>query len=192
MPSLLLGLACSVLWKQEISIFEAWAQKTLNESKVILPKYLLLQFSSLFQFHLFREVWQLLLFSVPVGNNEIQLYIRFWRNSQSQLPDLDMVYGLVLKSFIILWISNVKILPPSPFPNVFYNPTANLAYLQCSRPPFQLQFPGPHNTINLQQDSPSFLLNLLHHLHSVQVIPTPSELNLLSKPPASLYNLYYD
>lgn len=57
-----------------------------------------------------------------------------------------MAYELVLKSFITMWISDAKTLPPSPSPNVFYNPTANLASLQCSKPPFQQQAPHSPNT----------------------------------------------
>jgi hypothetical protein len=53
--------------------------KTFNKSYIILPKSPLLQLSSLFRSHLFPEVWQWLLFSVPRGNNKIiYTYFQKW------------------------------------------------------------------------------------------------------------------
>lgn len=62
-----------------------------------------MQFSSLFQSHLFPEVWQLLLFSVPIRNNETKK--KFFLEEEFSKPIPSSRYGLWTssQSFIMTW-----------------------------------------------------------------------------------------
>lgn len=113
-------------------------------------------------------------------------------NSQNQYSDLNMAYGLVLKSFITTWISDAKyfchhLLQMS---SVISLPTWPLSSeKQC--PVFQLQAPCPPNATELNLPSIKIEFTIYHLFSQICFFkcilfmwpPNQVQLNMLSEAP---------